>query len=44
VVLHDVIRAYLREKTQHRRSELHRALIDAHRSLRGRPRVFRTAV
>jgi len=33
VVLHDVIRAYLREKTQHRRSELDRMLIDAHRSL-----------
>jgi WD40 repeat protein len=33
VVLHDVIRAYLRERTQHRRGELDRALIDAHRSL-----------
>jgi hypothetical protein len=33
VVLHDVIRAYLREQTQHRRSELDRALLDAHRSL-----------
>ena len=42
VVLHDVIRAYLRERTQHRRSELDRSLIDAHRSLvpdesKGRP-------
>jgi hypothetical protein len=33
VVLHDVIRAYLREQTQHRRGELDRMLIDAHRSL-----------
>jgi WD40 repeat protein len=33
VVLHDVIRAYLREQTHHRRVELDRALIDAHRSL-----------
>ncbi|MEA2202754.1 MAG: hypothetical protein QOI89_3434, partial [Solirubrobacteraceae bacterium] len=33
VVLHDVIRAYLRGKTQHRRSELDRSLIEAHRSL-----------
>jgi hypothetical protein len=33
VVLHDVIRAYLREQTQHRRGELDRLLIDAHRSL-----------
>jgi hypothetical protein len=33
VVLHGVIRAYLREKTQHRHDELHRALIEAHRSL-----------
>ena len=33
VVLHDVLRAYLREQTQHRRGELNRALIDAHRSL-----------
>jgi hypothetical protein len=33
VVLHDVIRAYLREQTQHRRGELHRVLIGAHRSL-----------
>jgi WD40 repeat protein len=33
VVLHDVIRAYLRERTQHRRGELDRALIDAHRGL-----------
>ncbi len=33
VVLHDVIRAYLREQTHHRRNELHQALIDAHRSL-----------
>jgi len=33
VVLHDVLRAYLCEKTAHRRGELHRALIDAHRSL-----------
>jgi hypothetical protein len=33
VVLHDVIRAYLREQTHHRRGELDRALIDAHRSL-----------
>ncbi|MDQ3763966.1 MAG: NB-ARC domain-containing protein [Actinomycetota bacterium] len=31
--LHDVIHAYLREQTRHRRSELHRLLIDAHRSL-----------
>jgi hypothetical protein len=33
VVLHDVIRAYLREQTIHRRGELDRVLIDAHRSL-----------
>jgi WD40 repeat protein len=33
VALHDVIHAYLREQTHHRRSELHRALIDAHRDL-----------
>ncbi|MGH3809826.1 MAG: NB-ARC domain-containing protein, partial [Pseudonocardiaceae bacterium] len=33
VVLHDVIRAYLREQTRHRRGELDRALIDAHRGL-----------
>ena len=33
VVLHDVIRAYLREQTRHRLIELNRALVDAHRSL-----------
>jgi hypothetical protein len=33
VVLHDVIRAYLREQTQHRGDELNRTLIDAHRDL-----------
>ena len=33
VVLHDVIRGYLREQTHHRRGELDLALIDAHRSL-----------
>jgi hypothetical protein len=33
VVLHDVIRAYLREQTHHRRGELDRALVDAHRGL-----------
>ncbi len=33
VVLHDVIHAYLREQTHHRRGELHRALINAHRNL-----------
>jgi hypothetical protein len=33
VVLHDVIRAYLREQTSHRRGELDRVLVDAHRSL-----------
>ncbi|MDQ3763942.1 MAG: NB-ARC domain-containing protein [Actinomycetota bacterium] len=33
VGLHDVIHAYLREQTHHRRSELHQALIDAHRDL-----------
>jgi WD40 repeat protein len=33
IALHDVIRAYLREQTQHRRSELHRAFLDAHRDL-----------
>jgi uncharacterized protein DUF4062/NB-ARC domain-containing protein len=33
VVLHDVIRAYLCEQTRHRRGELDRALIDAHRNL-----------
>lgn len=33
VMLHDVLRAYLREQTKHRRGSWHRALIDAHRSL-----------
>jgi hypothetical protein len=33
VVLHDVLRAYLREQTHHRRGELDRALVDAHRDL-----------
>jgi hypothetical protein len=33
VVLHDVIRSYLREQTYPRHGELNRALIDAHRSL-----------
>ncbi len=33
VVLHDVLRAYLREQTHHRRGELDRTLVDAHRSL-----------
>jgi WD40 repeat protein len=33
MVLHDVIRGYLREQTHHRRGELERALVDAHRSL-----------
>jgi hypothetical protein len=33
VMLHDVIRAYLREQTCQRRSELDRALINAHRGL-----------
>lgn len=33
MVLHDVIRGYLREQTHHRCGELDRALIDAHRSL-----------
>lgn len=33
VVLHDVIRAYLREQTLERHGELGRALINAHRSL-----------
>jgi WD40 repeat protein len=33
VVLHDVLRAYLRRQTKHRRGELDRALIDAHRCL-----------
>jgi hypothetical protein len=33
VVLHDGIRAYLREQTDDRRGELERALIEAHRSL-----------
>jgi WD40 repeat protein len=33
VMLHDVIRVYLREQTRHRHRELHRAFIDAHRSL-----------
>jgi WD40 repeat protein len=33
VGLHDVVRGYLREQTHHRRSELNRALIDAHRGL-----------
>ncbi|HEX4103662.1 MAG TPA: NB-ARC domain-containing protein, partial [Pseudonocardiaceae bacterium] len=31
--LHDVIRAHLRERTRKRLTELHRALLDAHRSL-----------
>jgi hypothetical protein len=33
LLLHDVIRAYLREQTRHQRGELNRALIDAHRSM-----------
>ncbi|HET9253727.1 MAG TPA: hypothetical protein VFO16_00815, partial [Pseudonocardiaceae bacterium] len=33
MVLHDVIRAYLCARTRHRRGELHRALVDAHRSI-----------
>jgi WD40 repeat protein len=33
VVLHDVIRSYLREQTRQRRRELDGALVDAHRSL-----------
>jgi len=33
VVLHDVIRAYLREQTHHRRAELDQTLVDAHRDL-----------
>ena len=33
VVLHDVLRAYLRVQTQHRRGDLDRVLIDAHRGL-----------
>jgi hypothetical protein len=33
MVLHDIIRAYLREQAHHRRAELDRALIDAHRNL-----------
>jgi hypothetical protein len=33
VVLHDVVRAYLLEQTQHRRGELDLALIDAYRSI-----------
>jgi WD40 repeat protein len=33
VVLHDVLRAYLREQTQHRHGELHRMLIEAYRGL-----------
>jgi WD40 repeat protein len=33
VILHDVIHAYLREQTHHRRGELHRVLINAHRNL-----------
>jgi WD40 repeat protein len=33
VMLHDVTRSYLREQTSHRRGELNRALIDAHRDL-----------
>ena len=33
VVLHDVLRSYLREQTYHRRCELNRELIDAHRCL-----------
>jgi WD40 repeat protein len=33
VILHDVIRAYLREQVHERPGELDRALIDAHRSL-----------
>jgi WD40 repeat protein len=35
LMLHDVIRAYLREQTHHRQDQLNRALIDAHRSLVG---------
>jgi WD40 repeat protein len=33
VMLHDVIRGYLREQTSHRRGEFNRAVIDAHRGL-----------
>jgi hypothetical protein len=33
IVLHDIVRAYLRGQTHHRRGELDRALIDAHREL-----------
>ena len=33
VMVHDVIRSYLREQTHHRHSELNRTLINAHRSL-----------
>jgi WD40 repeat protein len=33
MTVHDVIRAYLREQTRHRRGELDQALIDAHRNL-----------
>jgi hypothetical protein len=44
VVVHDVIRAYLREQTQHRRGELSQALIDAHRSLRIWDSVIGTAL
>jgi WD40 repeat protein len=33
ISLHDVIRSYLREQTQQRRAELHRALVDAQRGL-----------
>jgi WD40 repeat protein len=33
VILHDVMHAYLREQTHHRRGELQRTLIDAHRNL-----------
>ncbi len=35
LMLHDVIRAYLREQTHRRQDQLNRALIDAHRSLVG---------
>jgi hypothetical protein len=33
LVLHDIIRAYLREQTHHRWAQLNRVLIDAHRGL-----------
>jgi WD40 repeat protein len=33
VMVHDVIRGYLREQTQHQRRDLNRALIEAHRDL-----------